>query len=417
MKYLIATILLIWAFSVHGQKMQYHRPMPYPQSKFIKKFEWTSQPVRYPGTGSDMHWHTWGIDDAIYIVDDDGANFGGPANYAHVLKITGIPPFHQVETITDFENYDFRVQIPRKLLRRYVNGILAVDSTFYVCLYDYDWNLPSKVWDFDDLWAKAKMFNPWPIVTPQTRERLSFIDSYSKHAGIAGIIRSKDFGKTWDNLPDSTPPPFLGPRFAGMSFVTWGAGYSNAPQELGEYVYGISNDSNWESGDHIYLARVHRDSVLVRKAWQFFAGMKGKKPLWILHEAASKPIFSDAGHVGHPTLTFNKALDRYILLVCSDVVPHREDATPEEQKKWDYASELQLYESKSIFGPWRIFYNEAPWGGADHTCYLPQMPTKWISDDGLSGSIMFAGDYTHRKGEYYGLMTQQYRIWLFKSKL
>jgi hypothetical protein len=33
-----------------------------------------------------MHWWTWGIDDAIYVLDDDGKNFGGPINYAHVLK-------------------------------------------------------------------------------------------------------------------------------------------------------------------------------------------------------------------------------------------------------------------------------------------------------------------------------------------
>ena len=49
----------------------------YPKSKFIKKFEWLNQPSKYPGTASDMHWWTWGIDDNIYILDDDGENFGG----------------------------------------------------------------------------------------------------------------------------------------------------------------------------------------------------------------------------------------------------------------------------------------------------------------------------------------------------
>ncbi|MEO5602081.1 MAG: hypothetical protein ABIR06_14265 [Cyclobacteriaceae bacterium] len=41
-----------------------------------------------------------GADDAVYMADDDGKNFDGPWNYAHVLKITGIPPNHQVETVT-----------------------------------------------------------------------------------------------------------------------------------------------------------------------------------------------------------------------------------------------------------------------------------------------------------------------------
>jgi hypothetical protein len=33
-----------------------------------------------------------------------------------------------------------------------------------------------------------------------------------------------------------------------------------------------------------------------------------------------------------------------------------------------------------------------------------------ISKDGLSGSILFAGDYVKRKAEYYGFMTQQFRL-------
>jgi hypothetical protein len=70
-----------------------------------------------------MHWWTWGIDGATYVVDDDGANFGGPGWYAHVLKSTGVPPNHKVSTVTDFQFYDFRKNLPPgKLVRRYVAG-------------------------------------------------------------------------------------------------------------------------------------------------------------------------------------------------------------------------------------------------------------------------------------------------------
>jgi hypothetical protein len=55
-----------------------HREIPYPQSKLIKQLHWESEPSRYPGSGTDMHWWTWGIDSSIYVIDDDGANFGGP---------------------------------------------------------------------------------------------------------------------------------------------------------------------------------------------------------------------------------------------------------------------------------------------------------------------------------------------------
>jgi hypothetical protein len=38
------------------------------------------------------------------------------------------------------------------------------------------------------------------------------------------------------------------------------------------------------------------------------------------------------------------------------------------------------------------------------------MPSAWLGEDGLRGSILFSGDYVNRKGEFYGFMTQQFRI-------
>jgi hypothetical protein len=48
---------------------------------------------------------------------------------------------------------------------------------------------------------------------------------------------------------------------------------------------------------------------------------------------------------------------------------------------------------------------EMPWSGTEHSCYLPQIPNKWWSKDGLSGTVMFSGDYTGHTHEYYALMT------------
>ena len=155
---------------------------------------------------------------------------------------------------------------------------------------------------------------------------------------------------------------------------------------------------------------MHRDSVISRQAWQFFAGTSARDRVWSQQEEKAVPIFSDPGHVGHPTITYNKALKRYILCISSDMIPHRGDATNEETQKWNWASEMQLYEGPNPWGPWSIFHNEKQWGGKDHTCYLPQIPSAWLSADGLSGTVLFAGDYVKRKAEYYGFMTQQFGL-------
>lgn len=391
--------------------MKFHRTIDYPESTLIDSLRWTSQPQRYPGTNSDMHWWTWHSDSAIYIADDDGRNFNGPGFYAHVLKIEGIPPNHTVSTVTDFQEdeYQFRQMLPDKLVRRYICGIVSVDSILYATIYDYDWNLPDKIFNGETLHSRIKEYNPWHHLDSSLAYNMGFIDGYSKHYGVAALIASYDHGKSWTNIPQKNTPRFLGPNFAALAFLTFGPGNSQTPQRLRPYIYAISNDSNWESGDHIYLARAHRDSLLYRTAWQFYSGTK-EDISWTRKEEMATPIFTDKGHVGHPTMTYNSGLDRYILCVASDTYPHRENATPEQRKQWDWATELQLYEGPNPWGPWSIFYNNSKWGGDNHTCYLPQMPAPWLSNDGRSGVMMFGGDYVNRKGEYYGLMTQSFEL-------
>ena len=389
-----------------------HRPIRYPRSTVIERLVWESQPSRYPGSGSDMHWWTWGIDGATYVVDDDGANFGGPGWYAHVLKATGIPPNHKVSTVTDFQFYDFRKNLPPgKLVRRYVAGTVAVDSTLYVAVYDYDWNIPTRSAHRDRLGELSREFHPWPTMKPWEVSALGFIDGYSKLYGVAGIIVSKDAGATWTNLPGKDTPEFFGARFGAPAFLTFGPGNTRTPAAFTPYVYAISNDGSWATGDNVFLGRVHRDRVIERDAWEFFDGSDAAgNARWTKNENEAKPIFTDPDHVGHPTITYNEGLNRFILLVSSDMVPHKEDSPPEVVERWNLESEMQLYEGPTPWGPWSVFHNEIRWGGADHTHYLPQMPASWLSADGLSGSLLFAGDYVKRKAEHYGFMTQQFRL-------
>lgn len=292
LKLTILFIILLIGCTPKKSAPDFHREIPYPHSKLIKQLVWESEPARYEGTGSDMHWWTWGIDGYLYVIDDDGRNFDGPAWYAHLLRSTGTPPNHKVETVNDFQFYDFRKKLPDKLVRRYVCGVVAVDSNLYVSIYDYDWNLPSKPVNRDTLYRLIQEFHPWNEIDPSIIGDVGFIDGYSKIYGVAGIIQSKDFGKTWTNLPGKNTPEFFGNKFGAPAFLTFGPGNTETPKALDPYVYAISNDGSWATGDNVFLRRVHRDSVIHRKAWQFYQGnTKSNQPQWTGEEAAATPIF------------------------------------------------------------------------------------------------------------------------------
>ena len=417
--YITILSLLFSSINLFAQQNQikYHRQLNYPKSDFIAKFEWTSPPATYPGTGSDMHWWTIAPDNSLYVLDDDGSNFNGPGNYAHLLRVTGVPPNHKVETITDFMEIPFRKMLPNPLIRRYVNGPIAIDSILYVSIYDYDWNLKRIEPYRDSIIQRTNlyMYNQ-NVKNPDLLENMYRADSYSKHFGTAGIVKSADGGKTWTNIPNADTPQFLGPKFGGLCFLNFGPGYTQIPKQLGNYVYALSNDVNWESGDNVFMARVHKDSILQRSAWQFLSHLSENNiPGWSGNEEESKPIFTDKGHVGHPTISYNKALKRYILGIFSDVIVHQENHSVANWKNWDQQTELQLYESINPWGPWKVFYNETPFGGKGHTAYLPQIPNNWWSSNGLNASLMFSGDYTKGGGGYYSLMTQSFKLTLIKK--
>ncbi|MGH2618636.1 MAG: DUF4185 domain-containing protein [Thermomicrobiales bacterium] len=375
-----------------GEEVVTQRQLPYPRSESIAGLEWLAPAVKYPGSGTDMHWQAWGADGALYVVDDDGENFGLPWNFAHLLRATGTPPDIHLEEISAFPEL---IRPPSARYRRYVDGALAVGDRLYVAAYDYD----------DDE-ATGKPF--W------------FLDAVSRHGGVAALMYSDDSGRTFHNVPDPDAETdyFLGPHFAGLAFVGFGPGYAGVPARFGDYVYAISNDINWESGDNVRLARVPRDRVLDRAAWEFYAaagaGRTAAEPVWSRHEAEATPILSDAGHVGHPTMTYDPGLGRFLLTFGSDEVPHTFE-TPEAVVKetWHRHRELCLYEGPTPWGPWGLVHYDPFWE-VKRVAYLPQIPPNWLSADGREGWLLFSGDYGSyddpSRRDFYGFMMRPFRL-------
>jgi hypothetical protein len=362
-------------------------------SQLFSGLEWLTESSRYPGTNSDMHWQTWAEDGSIYSVDDDGANFGSPWTFAQMLRVEGEPPEHTIELVTQFPDL---AQPDGRTCMRYVDGALAVGSRLYVAAYDYNFSAAGFEDDFD------------------------IVNLVSAHGGVVALMYSDDQGRTWSNVPSAEHGPadyFLGENFAGLAFVGFGPGMTGVPDRLGDYVYAISNDRNWETGDNIFLARVPRDKVGERSEWEFFASPgEGagplKEPVWSPHELHARPVLRNPGRIGHPTMTYVAALDRFFLTYGTDTVPHTLN-TPREVARatWDKTTELYMFEGPTPWGPWGLIHHDPAWEHP-HTPYLPQIPAKWLDQDGQGGWMVFSGDYVVKfgRGDYYGFMTRRFRL-------
>ena len=380
------------------------RVLMYPRSTLIARLEWTGPAHKLPGSGSDMHWHAWGADGALYVVDDDGENFGGPRAFAHLLKVEGRPPAQQARVVSRFPGLH-RYSMRRHL---YVNGALAVGSRLYVAAYEYD--------SHDPAWEERRFVDN--KVVAAKGDDFFILDAISHHGGVASLMYSDDAGVNWTNYPVANAPLFLGPRFAGLAFVGFGPGYTGVPDFLEGYVYAISNDESWESGSHAFLARVPKDRVLDRSAWRFYGGRSATNgAAWIPEEAYARPIITDHGHVGHPTMTYVPALKRFLLAFGSDAVPKSYAYDPKlAWATWHRRRELQIYEGPTPWGPWALVHYDPAWEG-DHIAYLPQLPPCWFSPDGKEGIMMFSGDYRMwgvpepaNHESWYGQMTRPFRL-------
>lgn len=54
-----------------------------PRSTLIERLGWTGPAHKLPGSGSDMHWHAWGADGALYVVDPCRESLPGASALCH----------------------------------------------------------------------------------------------------------------------------------------------------------------------------------------------------------------------------------------------------------------------------------------------------------------------------------------------
>ena len=313
---------------------------PYPLSKTIAKLTWDSNIIRI-GTagnggkdGAGDNWAiTWADDGNQYTTYGDGPGFNRLPKVEMTIgfaRIVGDPPGVTAEDIVS--NADTPGGGGRNGIKS--SGLLMVDRILWMFVRNYK------------------------------------VDGDYRHSRLAW---SKDYEKTW-----TWADWHFSDTFGCPEFVQFGANYKGARDK---YVYVVSQANNdaYEYSPDIVMARVPKDKISGRGAYQFFSGLDAKgKPTWSADLSARKPIFTDPRGVMRISMNYNPAIKRYIL-----TASHRVGEGPHNPS-------LGVFEAPEPWGPWTTVYYDDHWAGNDRVYHM-KFPTKWMSRDGKTMWMLYSG--------------------------
>ena len=311
---------------------------PYPQSTHIEEVQWGREILKMRQRSGD-NWPIAWVNETTQITSyGDGGGFCGkdPELTIGFARIFGDPPNHTAE---DFDSdADVAVGYGTKGIKS--SDMLYVEDTLYMFV---------------------RNFVPGDDPAEYTNSRVAW---------------SKDLGKTW-----TWADWYFSTTFGCPAFVQFGQNYADARDD---FVYLASQDNNnaYEYCPDVVLARVPKDKISDRGAYEFFAGFDSvRSPIWSDNIELRKPIFSDPQGTQRISMTHIGPLDCYFL-----VASHYPIGCTLET----HSAALGIFEAKEPWGPWSTVYYDPEWSGQCRT-YHHLIPPKWISPDGKSMWLLYSG--------------------------
>jgi len=205
---------------------------------------------------------------------------------------------------------------------------------------------------------------------------------WTRNAGNAQLTWSSDRGETWTWADWK-----LTNGFGCPTFLNFGKDYAGARDDF-VYVYSLDADGAYEPSDRMVLARVSKERIKGRDSYQFFRGLDDGKPVWTKDVNERGGVLTHPGKCYRSMVTYNPGLKRYLWCVTRPI---------KDKKPAAYG--MAIYDAPEPCGPWTIAFEADTWGvDAGESCGFP---SKWISADGKTLYLVFAGDdaFCVRKAE------------------
>jgi CubicO group peptidase (beta-lactamase class C family) len=296
-------------------------PPPYPQSAVIGGVEFEpGSAIRCAAPGSDNWPLTWADDGHLYTSYGDGNGFEPRTEkklsqgFARIVGPAESFRGENVRTSTG-ETLGDGVKGPK------ASGLIMVDGVLY---------------------------------------------AWIRNTGNSQLAFSEDRGKTWQWGFKFTE------SFATPAFLNFGRNYGGARDD---YVYSYSQDgpSAYEPDDGVVLARVARQRLKDRGAYEFFSGLNPDgEARWSTDISARRPTFVFPHRCERVDAVYSPAIGRYLLAV-----------------GYGHEGGWGIYDAPTPWGPWTTAFHTDYWSLGNTHGY--RLPSKWIAADGRSFYLVFSG--------------------------
>jgi CubicO group peptidase (beta-lactamase class C family) len=309
---------------------------PYPPSQVIHGIEWAPRDtIIRKAKGSDNWPMTWADDDTLYTAYGDGNGFEPFLKNKLSLglaRVTGIPP--------DVDGINIRSQTAETLgdgeRGRKASGMVCIDGILYLL---------------------------------------------ARNTGNAQLGWSADHGSTWTWADWKFTESFGCP-----TFLNFGKDYTGARDNF-VYLYSHDHHSAYERADRFVMARVPKDRLRERAAYDFFVSLdSNSQPVWTKSMAERGAVFTNAGACYRSGVSYNPALRRYLWCQIGPGTDTR------------YAGGFGIYDAPEPWGPWTTAFHTNAWDAGPGES--SSLPTKWMSGDGCTVHLVFSGEdhFSVRKG-------------------
>ena len=205
----------------------------------------------------------------------------------------------------------------------------------------------------------------------------------ARNAGNAQLAWSSDRGQkwAWSDWRFET-------SFGCPTFLNFGPNYDGARDNY-LYLYSHDSDSAYDRADRMVLARVPKDQVREKGAYEFFSGLqRSDHPIWSSDVEDRAAVFEHRDRCYRNGITYNAGLKRY--LWCQVLGGSDPSIKGHDRNDTRFKGGFGIFDAPEPWGPWTTVYFTQQWdmGPGETSC----LPTAWMSQNGTTCWLVFSGD-------------------------